>query len=210
MTARFITLEGIEGAGKSTVADGLCAHLLARGIPALRTREPGGTPLAERVRALVLERGDEPLSAAAETLLMFAARAVHLENLIRPALKRGTWVICDRFTDATYAYQGGGRGVPVALIDQLAVAVQGTVQPDRTLLLDVPVRTGLSRARARLIEPDRFEAETEAFFERVRDAYLTRATGEPKRVRVLDAGRPAAAVLEQALAALADLLAGAR
>jgi dTMP kinase len=210
MTARFITLEGIEGAGKSTVADGLCAHLLARGIPALRTREPGGTPLAERVRALVLERGDEPLGREAETLLMFAARAVHLENLIRPALKRGTWVICDRFTDATYAYQGGGRGVPVALIDQLAAAVQGTVQPDRTLLLDVPVRTGLSRARARLFEPDRFEAETEAFFERVRDAYLTRATSEPQRIRVLDAGRPAAAVLEAALAALADLLAGAR
>ncbi|HEX9138859.1 MAG TPA: dTMP kinase [Steroidobacteraceae bacterium] len=209
MSARFITLEGIEGAGKSTVADGLCAHLLARGIPALRTREPGGTPLAERLRALVLERGDEPLGANAETLLMFAARAVHLDNLIRPALKRGTWVICDRFTDATYAYQGGGRGVPVALIDQLAVAVHGTVQPDRTLLLDVPVRTGLSRARARLFEPDRFEAETEAFFERVRDAYLRRATFEPQRVRVLDAGRPAAAVLEQALAALADLLAGA-
>jgi len=207
MTARFITLEGIEGAGKSTVADGLCAHLLARGIPAVRTREPGGTPLAERVRALVLERGDEPLSAVAETLLMFAARAVHLENLIRPALKRGTWVICDRFTDATYAYQGGGRGVPVALIDQLAVAVHGTVQPDRTLLLDLPVRTGLSRARARLIEPDRIEAETEAFFERVRDAYLTRASSEPQRVRVLDAGRAAAAVLEQALAAMADLLA---
>jgi dTMP kinase len=179
MTAQFITLEGIEGAGKSTVADGLCAHLLARGIPALRTREPGGTPLAERVRALVLERGDEPLGGEAETLLMFAARAVHLENLIRPALKRGTWVICDRFTDATYAYQGGGRGVPVALIDQLAVAVQGTVQPDRTLLLDVPVRTGLSRARARQFEPDRFEAETEAFFERVRKVYLTRAAGEP-------------------------------
>jgi dTMP kinase len=210
MMARFITLEGIEGAGKSTVADGLCAHLLARGIPALRTREPGGTPLAERVRALVLERGDEPLGATAEILLMFAARAIHLENLIRPALKRGTWVICDRFTDATYAYQGGGRGVPVALIDQLAAAVQGAVQPDRTLLLDVPVRTGLSRARARLFEPDRFEAETEAFFERVRDAYLTRATGEPQRIKVLDAGRPAAAVLEAALAALADLLAGAR
>jgi len=132
---------------------------------------------------------------------------VHLENLIRPALKRGTWVICDRFTDATYAYQGGGRGVPVALIDQLAVAVHGTVQPDRTLLLDLPVRTGLSRARARLIEPDRIEAETESFFERVRDAYLTRASSEPQRVRVLDAGRAAAAVLEQALAAMADLLA---
>jgi dTMP kinase len=209
MTARFITLEGIEGAGKSTVADGLCAHLLARGIPAVRTREPGGTPLAERMRALVLERGDEPLGAVAETLLMFAARAVHLDNLIRPALKRGTWVICDRFTDATFAYQGGGRGVPVALIDELAVTVHGAVQPDRTLLLDVPVRTGLSRARARQIEPDRFEAETEAFFERVRNAYLTRASGEPQRIKVLDAGRAAAAVLEAALAALADFLAEA-
>jgi dTMP kinase len=210
MTARFITLEGIEGAGKSTVADGLCAHLLARGIAAVRTREPGGTPLAERVRSLVLERGNEPLGAVAETLLMFAARSVHLENLIRPALKRGTWVICDRFTDATFAYQGGGRGAPVALIDELAVAVQETLQPDRTLLLDVPVRTGLSRARGRQLEADRFEAETEAFFERVRNAYLMRASVEPQRIRVLDANRPAAAVLEQALAALADFLAEAR
>src|SRR6201999_3667251 len=130
---RFITLEGIEGAGKSTVARIVCDWLAKRSIPTRLTREPGGTPLAERVRQIVLERGTEQLSPATETLLMFSARGIHVENLIRPALARGEWVVCDRFTDATRAYQGSGRGVDPALIDTLAATVQGTLQPDCTL-----------------------------------------------------------------------------
>ena len=146
---RFITLEGIEGAGKSTVAKVVSEWLAGRGITARVTREPGGTPLAERVRQIVLERGAEAVSPQAETLLMFAARSIHVENLIRPALGRGEWVICDRFTDATRAYQGHGRGLDLAWIEQLATAVHGNLQPDLTLLLDLPVALGLSRARAR-------------------------------------------------------------
>ncbi|MDE2252601.1 MAG: dTMP kinase, partial [Gammaproteobacteria bacterium] len=176
---RFITLEGIEGAGKSTVARALRAELEARGIEALLTREPGGTPLAESLRLLLLRRDGEVLNPVAETLLMFAARAVHLDNAIRPALAAGRWVICDRYTDASYAYQGGGRAVSAALIDQLAAAVHADFWPDRTLLLDLPVDAGLARARARPAAPDRFESEQRAFFERVRAAYLQRAAREP-------------------------------
>jgi len=171
----------------------------------LCTREPGGTPLAERMRTLLLERGSEPISASAETLLMFAARSVHLENLIRPALQRGCWVLCDRFTDATYAYQGGGRGVSLALIDALAAAVHPGFAPDRTLLLDLPIETGLARARARGGVVDRFEAETQAFFERVRASYRERAARDPVRIRLIDAGASRDTVLAAALAALADL-----
>lgn len=189
---RFITLEGIEGAGKSTVAAALSEALRARGVPVRQTREPGGTPLAERLRELVLTRGTEVLSPEGETLLMFAARAVHLDNLVRPAIARGEWVICDRFTDATRAYQGGGRGVDRALIEQLASSVQAGLEPDLTLLLDVPVTVGLERARARRQaagEPvaDRFESETVQFFERVRAAYLEIARRAPQRVRIIDA-----------------------
>ena len=185
---RFITLEGIEGAGKSTVAQ-LALHWLAeRGITARVTREPGGTPLAERVRKIVLERGSEAVSPQAETLLMFAARSIHVENLIRPALARGEWVICDRFTDATRAYQGYGRGMDLTWIEQLAGAVHGDLQPDCTLLLDLPVEVGLSRARGRSgAAADRFEAEVEEFFERVRQGYLQIARNEPGRVRTVDA-----------------------
>src|SRR5438270_4678348 len=146
---RFITLEGIEGAGKSTVAQLVSEWLASRGINARVTREPGGTPLAERVRKIVLDRGDEAVSPRAETLLMFAARSIHVENLIRPALARGEWVVCDRFSDATRAYQGGGRGVDAALIDALARSVHAGLEPDCTLLLDLPVEAGLARARAR-------------------------------------------------------------
>lgn len=189
---RFITLEGIEGAGKSTVAAALSEALRARGVPVRQTREPGGTPLAERLRELVLTRGTEVLSPEGETLLMFAARAVHLDNLVRPAIARGEWVICDRFTDATRAYQGGGRGVDRALIEQLASSVHAGLEPDLTLLLDVPVTVGLERARARRQaagEPvaDRFESETVQFFERVRAAYLEIARRAPQRVRIIDA-----------------------
>lgn len=203
---RFITLEGGEGAGKSTLAAGLAAELRRRGLRVDATREPGGTPLAERVRALVLERGAEPIDVTAETLLMFAARSIHLDNRIRPALAAGSWVLCDRFTDATYAYQGAGRGVATGLIEVLAGAVQRGLQPDRTLLLDLPVATGLARARARGATTDRFESEREAFFTRVREAYLQRAAAEPQRFRVLDATLTPPALLQSALAALADWL----
>ena len=207
--ARFISLEGIEGAGKSTLARSLEARLTERGLKVRLTREPGGTPLAERLRTLVLERGAEHISAEAETLLMFAARAVHVENLVRPALDRGEWVICDRFTDATRAYQGAGRGVDATLIERLAATVHGTLWPDRTLLLDLPVELGLTRARRRSAPGDRFEDEDRRFFERVRTRYLELAASEPGRVRVLDAAGAPDSVAARALAALADLLPGA-
>jgi dTMP kinase len=211
MTApgRFISLEGIEGAGKSTLARALEATLTERGLAVRLTREPGGTPLAERLRTLVLERGAERISAEAETLLMFAARAVHVENLILPALDRGEWVICDRFTDATRAYQGAGRGVDAALIERLAATVHGTLWPHRTLLLDLPVEVGLARARRRSAAGDRFEDEDRRFFERVRARYLALAASEPARMRVLDAGGAPDDVAGRALAAIADLLPGA-
>ena len=205
---RFITLEGIEGAGKSTAAAFLGARLRAAGIEVLMTREPGGTPLAERIRALVLERGSEAVSPLTETLLMFAARALHVANVIRPALARGVWVICDRFTDATRAYQGSGRGVDAALIATLAAAVHGDLAPDLTLLLDLPVAAGLARARARSgAASDRFEAETLGFFERVRAGYLEIARAEGGRVRLIDAAAPLPAVEAELAAALEPLLA---
>ena len=206
---RFISLEGIEGAGKSTLARALEATLVARGLTVRLTREPGGTPLAERLRALLLERGAERITAEAETLLMFAARAVHLENLIRPVLASGTWVICDRFSDATRAYQGAGRGVDAELIERLANSVHGNLWPHRTLLLDLPVDTGLMRARKRAGSGDRFEDEDRRFFERVRARYLALAAAEPARVRIVDAAQAPERVAERALDALADLLAGA-
>jgi dTMP kinase len=207
---KFITLEGIEGAGKSTVAAALAETLRARGIRVRQTREPGGTPLAERLRQLVLERGDESLSAEAETLLMFAARAIHLDNLVRPALERGEWVICDRFTDATRAYQGGGRGVDSRLIEQLASSVHRGLDPDLTLLLDLPVTIGLGRARSRRqangeLVTDRFESETVQFFERVRASYLEIAHRDSQRYRVIDASANADTVISAALFELQGL-----
>lgn len=209
----FVTLEGIEGAGKSTVAAALCAMLRARGHLVRATREPGGTPLAERLRASVLERGAELVSPQVETLLMFAARGIHLDNLIRPALAAGEWVLCDRFTDATRAYQGGGRGVPLALIEQLAEAVQRGLEPDLTLLLDLPVEQGLARARIRReaageAVPDRFESETLEFFGRVRAAYRALAAAHPARFCVIDAGGDAASVVSAAQHALDRRLGG--
>jgi dTMP kinase len=204
---RFITLEGIEGAGKSTVARLVCDWLAVRSVTVRLTREPGGTPLAERVRQIVLERGDEQLSPVTETLLMFSARGIHLENLIRPALARGEWVVCDRFTDATRAYQGNGRGVDLEWIEALATAVHGGLQPDCTLLLDLPPATGLTRARRRSgAAADRFEAETEAFFARVRAGYLELARREPQRIRVIDAAVPLADVEAQVVRVLEGLL----
>lgn len=203
---RFITLEGIEGAGKSTVAKVVSDWLAVRGIAGRVTREPGGTPLAERVRQIVLERGEEAVSPQAETLLMFAARGIHVENLIRPALARGEWVVCDRFTDATRAYQGHGRGLDLAWIEQLATAVQGNLQPDLTLLLDLPVPLGLSRARARSgVAADRFESEVEEFFERVRQGYLAIARSDARRVCVIDASRSLSEVSAQVIQVLEKL-----
>jgi dTMP kinase len=203
---RFITLEGIEGAGKSTIASYVGDWLIGQGIAVRLTREPGGTPLAERVRQIVLERGTEPLSAVTETLLMFAARALHVENLIAPALRAGQWVVCDRFTDATRAYQGSGRGVDAALIDTLARAVHPQLAPDRTLLLDLPVAAGLARARERGGHgADRFEAETIGFFESVRAGYLALAHREPGRIHVIDASVPLAEVQRQVAGILAGL-----
>ena len=202
----FITLEGIEGAGKSTVARWVREWLDRRGIRVTLTREPGGTALAERVRQVVLERGQERLSPVTETLLMFAARGIHVENLIRPALERGDWVVCDRFTDATLAYQGGGRGIDPAWIASLASQVQAGLRPDCTLLLDLPVPLGLERARSRHAgAADRFEAEAQAFFDRVRAAYLELARREPRRIHVIDASGPIEAVERQVAAVLERL-----
>ncbi len=206
MPAQFISLEGIEGAGKSSIATALQAELERRGCPVLLTREPGGTPLAEALRALLLRTGAEPITPTTETLMMFAARALHLDNAIRPALAAGRWVICDRFTDASYAYQGAGRGVSAALLDELATAVHADLWPARTLLLDLPVAAGLARARARAGSADRFESESGEFFERVRRGYLERARRDPQRLVVVDAQLPLAQVLTAAIAAIADLL----
>jgi len=202
----FITLEGIEGAGKSTVARAIGDWLRARGMRAILTREPGGTPLAERVRQIVLERGAERLTAATEALLMFAARGIHVENLILPALERGECVVCDRFTDASRAYQGAARGIDPAWIESLASQVQGGLEPDCTLLLDLPVPVGLERARSRHAgATDRFEAEAQAFFERVRTGYLELARQEPGRIHVIDAAAPLGAVERQVVAVLERL-----
>jgi dTMP kinase len=202
---RFITLEGIEGAGKSTLGRYILAWLQARGQPALLTREPGGTPLAERVRELLLQPDGEAMPPAAEMLLMFAARSIHLANLIRPALARGEWVICDRFTDATRAYQGGGRGLERASIEALAALVHADLVPDLTLLLDLPVSAGLARAAARRGQSDRFEQERAPFFERVRAAYLELARTAPQRFCIIDAGHDLAAVEASVAQALEGL-----
>nr|WP_232108934.1 dTMP kinase [Pseudomonas mosselii] len=196
----FITLEGPEGAGKSTNRDYLAARLREQGVDVVMTREPGGTPLAERIRELLLAPSEERMAVDTELLLMFAARAQHLAEVIRPALARGAVVLCDRFTDATYAYQGGGRGLPVERIAILEAFVQGELRPDLTLVFDLPVEVGLSRAAARG-RLDRFEQEGQAFFEAVRQAYLKRAGQQPQRYRLLDAAQPLSAV-QQAIDAL--------
>ncbi|QLC74540.1 dTMP kinase [Pseudomonas sp. LPB0260] len=189
MSGLFITLEGPEGAGKSTNREYLAARLAEQGIEVLLTREPGGTPLAERVRELLLTPSDEPMAADTELLLVFAARAQHLAQVIRPALARGCVVLCDRFTDATYAYQGGGRGLSEARIAVLEDFVQGPLRPDLTLVFDLPIEVGLARAAARG-RLDRFEQEGGTFFEAVRQTYLRRAEAAPQRYRILDAAQP--------------------
>ena len=199
----LVTLEGGEGAGKTTVLHALRDALASAGSDVVCTREPGGTPLAERIRELLLDPGHEPASPQAELLLMFASRAQHVRETILPALQRGAWVLCDRFTDSSYAYQGGGRGLDVALISALEREVVG-IRPGLTLLLDLGVGEGRQRARGRDLVPDRIERERDEFFERVRIAYLARAATEPERIRVLDASRPAAEVASEAVALLRE------
>lgn len=194
--ARFISVEGIEGVGKSTHLGFIRDQLVACGIDVLMTREPGGTPAGERIRSLLLDSGTERFSQDAELLLMFAARSLHVENVIRPALKAGRWVICDRFVDASYAYQGGGRGMPTQRIATLERWILKGLKPDLTLLLDAPVAVGLARMNKRG-HRDRFEREQAAFFERVRRVYLARAKREPRRLQVVAAGGELAQVQEQ-------------
>ena len=186
MTGRFITIEGGEGAGKSTAQTYLAERLIAQGISVLQTREPGGTPLAEAIRSNLLSVDEEAPVEMAELLLVFAARAQHLAKVIEPALDQGQWVLCDRFTDATYAYQGAGRGLSAELIGKLEALVQGDRRPDTVILLDMPPEIGLARAKARGTL-DRFEREEQAFFERVRQGYLERAEEFPDRYVVVDA-----------------------
>ena len=205
MSGLFITLEGPEGAGKSTNREYLAARLRERGIEVVLSREPGGTPLAERIRELLLAPSDETMASDTELLLVFAARAQHLAQVIRPALARGAVVLCDRFTDATYAYQGGGRGLSEARIAELERFVQGELRPDLTLVFDLPVAVGLSRAAARG-RLDRFEQEGQAFFEAVRRTYLDRAEAAPARYRVLDAAQPLEAVQRDLDALLPEIL----
>ncbi len=200
----FITLEGGEGAGKSTSLEFVREFLEQAGRRVVITREPGGTPLGENIRELLLH-GRENMEADTELLLMFAARAEHLARVIRPTLNDGACVVCDRFTDATYAYQGGGRGVPEARIRILEDWVQQGLRPDLTLLLDIPVAQGLGRAGLRSA-PDRFEREKIDFFERVRNRYLASATNEPQRIRVIDAARDLPAVQAQLHSALEAML----
>ena len=198
---RFVSLEGGEGAGKTTVLDALRAALGADGSEVVCTREPGGTPLAEQIRGLLLDTHHEPPAPETELLLMFAARAQHVRETILPALQRGAWVVSDRFTDSSYAYQGGGRGLDPAFIAELERRVVG-LQPGLTLLLDLGVPQGRDRARGRDAAPDRIEREHDAFFERVRAAFLQRAAAHPDRIRVIDATRAADAVAADAVAQL--------
>ena len=199
---RFITLEGIEGAGKSTQIAPLAELLRARGLEVLTTREPGGSPLAEHLRALLLDPDNRGMSETTELLLMFAARSDHLERRIRPALEAGHWVLCDRFTDATYAYQGGGRGIDPARIGLLETLVQGKLRPDLTLIFDLPPELGLGRAKSRAGRTDRFESESRRFFEATRAVYLERAKANPERYRVIDATAPLEAVTRAVAAEL--------
>lgn len=195
MTQRglFITFEGTEGVGKSTQIQVAADTLKARGVDFVVTREPGGTPLAESIRELLLTPRDEVMIDTTELLLVFAARAQHLHSLIMPQLEQGRWVLCDRFTDATFAYQGGGRGIDLSRIAVLEELVQGDVRPDHTLLFDAPAEVGMARARSRG-KLDRFEQEAMAFFERVRQTYLQRAGQAADRYHILDAAQSLAAV----------------
>jgi dTMP kinase len=199
--AKFITFEGVDGAGKSTGLDWFADALRQRGIDLLVTREPGGTPLGEQLREILL---NQPMHIETEAMLMFAARREHVEKVIRPALQRGTWVISDRFSDASFAYQGGGRGVPLAKLEQLEQWVHGDLQPNLTLLFDIPIEV----ARQRLsnnVSLDRFEQEKGEFFERVRQAYLARAAKSPQRITVIHAEKSLQEVQQELAKIVASL-----
>jgi len=196
-----LTLEGAEGVGKSTNIEFITEHLEQRGIEYVLTREPGGTPLAERIRDLLLMVHEEPMSELSELLLVFAARAQHLDKVIEPALAAGKWVVCDRFTDATFAYQGAGRGLSIETIGQLQSMVQGELRPDLTIILDLDPEIGMQRASNRG-ELDRFEREQQSFFRSVRQGYLDIAAAEPERCLVIDASKPLVDVKLDLLAAL--------
>ncbi|HEY0197711.1 MAG TPA: dTMP kinase [Rhodanobacter sp.] len=206
---KFISLEGGEGAGKSTLLAGLREYIERHGIELVQTREPGGTAVGEAVRAIVLDPAQRGLAAETELLLMFASRAQLVREVIEPALRAGQWVLCDRFADASYAYQGGGRGQPVPRIAELERWACDGVSPDLTLLLDLPVAIGRARVSGRG-EADRIEVETDAFFERVRASYRERAQAEPERFRVIDASLSPDGVLGAATRALVALIEGAR
>ena len=206
---RFISLEGGEGAGKSTLLAGLHKHLVKQGVQLLQVREPGGTSLGEAVRSIVLDPANSAISAESELLLMFASRAQLVRKRIQPALQAGQWVLCDRYVDASYAYQGGGRGQPVQRIAELERWACDGVTPDLTLLLDLPVSTGRARAAGRGAA-DRIEVEADAFFERVRDTYRARALADPQRFRVIDANLPPEQVLEAAIIATEHLFEASR
>ncbi len=203
---KFITFEGIEGAGKTTGIEVMCQYLEHLGVSVKRTREPGGTRLGEAIRELLLSTELPVMHQDTELLLMFAARAEHVQKAIRPAMGACQWVVCDRFTDATYAYQGGGRGIPRSRIATLENWVQAQLRPDVTFLLDLDVEIGMSRARARQNE-DRFEQETTDFFDRVRRAYLEIASQEPQRFRIIDASKSLEQVAAQIEAAIDELVA---
>ncbi len=208
MRGRFITFEGVEGVGKSTQIAHAAEHLRQRGVEPVVTREPGGTPLAEELRGLVLERGHGAVSPTAELLIMFAARASHVADVIRPALARGRCVLCDRFTDATEAYQGGGRGVNAGWIRELARIAHPRLSPDLTLVFDAPAEIALVRLSGRGAAQDRIEDEDAAFFERVRRSYLAIAKREPARVHVVDATRPEAEVAREVAHLLDAVMSG--
>ena len=202
---KFITVEGIEGVGKSTNVDFLASAIKEQGFEVICTREPGGTPIAERIRQILLEHGEEPLPDIAELLLFFASRALHINNKIRPALEAGKWVICDRFTDAGRACQGAGRGFDLQRINLLADWVQDELQPDMTLLLDAPAEIGMQRAEQRGAT-DRLESEQISFYKRVRAGYLALAEAHPERICVVDAARPLPEVQASIAAALKQSL----
>lgn len=203
-TGKFITIEGGEGAGKSTNISFITDYLEKRGLEVILTREPGGTPLAERIREILLDKNEVSMSSDTELLLMFAARAQHLKEVILPAIQKGKWVICDRFTDATYAYQGGGRGIYYDRIAALENWVQGDLRPDMTIMFDLSVEIGLARASSRG-ELDRFEQEDIDFFNRVRNAYLERADKNPERYAIVDA-EPELAIVQQSLVQVLETL----
>lgn len=202
----FITLEGIEGVGKSTQLKFLASELQSKGISLLVTREPGGTPMGEEIRDILLAHRNERVAPMTELLLMFAARAQHVDTVIQPALKQGKWVLCDRFTDATYAYQGGGRGVPMQEIENLEKFVLNKFHPDLTIILDAPVEIGQQRMQNRSNHVDRFEKEKLEFFERVRKVYLQRAALFPGRYKVIDASLSVSAVQSEIIKIIKTLL----